>query len=133
MIFDFFLLRYFWIRTAQMLERSQSLLQHHSNSASLQDWCSIGHPTLHCKKADEPMMDEEHRDPGKGRSRTQKLTTVNVDCEHRDGCTTNEGWRSLSASHDERIMTATAVARSKARAKCNAMQREILNSDRRQT
>ena len=41
--------RYFWMqervqrRTAQMLERSQCLLQYYKNMASLQDWYSTDH------------------------------------------------------------------------------------------
>ena len=63
-----------------------------STSATLQV-CRIGilltmDPTLHYKmKADEPMMDlVKNTETVGGRSRIQKQTCVNVDCEHRDGC-----------------------------------------------
>ena len=68
--------RYFWIqarvqdgdfsikkclqrRTAQMLERSQSLLQYYNDIASLQDWYSTDHGshTPLQDDGDEPMMD----------------------------------------------------------------------------
>ena len=98
-------------------------------------------PTLHYKmKACQPMMDpvtglqtrygqrpdmntETQRDHGITSAQKQKV--VNIDREHRDGCAklseTSEWWTSLSTSHDERTMT--AIARSKARARCNAMAR----------
>ena len=46
-------------------------------------------PTLHYKmKADEPMMDlVKNTETRGGRTRAQKQTVVNVDREHRDGCT----------------------------------------------
>ena len=46
-------------RTAQMLERSQSLLQYYKRIASLQDWYSTDHGshTPLQDEGDEPMMD----------------------------------------------------------------------------
>ena len=46
-------------RTAQMLERSKSLLQYYNNVASLQDWYSTDHGshTPLQDEGDEPMMD----------------------------------------------------------------------------
>ena len=46
-------------RTAQMSERSQSLLQYYNNSAGLQDWYSIDHGSHTPQQDDggEPMMD----------------------------------------------------------------------------
>ena len=64
-------------RTAQMLERSQSLLQYYNNIASLQDWDSTDHGSH------TPLQDEGAADP---ESKAQKQTDVNVDREHRDGC-----------------------------------------------
>ena len=65
-------------KTAQMLERCQSLLQHHNDTASSQDWYSIDHGshTPRQDEGDEPMMDLvtgletrcEHRDPGRSTS-----------------------------------------------------------------
>ena len=81
-------------RTAQMLERSQSLLQYYNNIVSLQDWYSTdrGSHTPLQDEGDEPMMDLvtglqtrcEHRDQGEARA--QKQIVVNVVREHRDGC-----------------------------------------------
>ena len=60
-------------KTAQMLERSQSLLQYYNNIAGLQDWYSTDHGshTPLQDESDKPMMDlmtglqprHEHRDP----------------------------------------------------------------------
>ena len=81
-----------------MLERRQSLLHYCHNIASLQDWNSIDHGshTPLQDEGDELMMDlvtamhtrYEYRDLTWSRkTREQKQTVVNVDREHRDGCT----------------------------------------------
>ena len=45
-------------RTAQMLERSQSLLQYYNNIASLQDWYSTDHGSrTPLQDDDEPVME----------------------------------------------------------------------------
>ena len=44
-------------RTAQLLERSQSLLQYYNNIASLQDWYSSDHGSHTTLQDDEQMMD----------------------------------------------------------------------------
>ena len=102
--------RYFWIQErvqdedisiktvltakncAQMLERSQSLLQYYNNIASLQDWCSTDQGSHTPLQDDEQMMhlvrglqtlrsgDLERRQVNRNRH------FVDVDREHRDGC-----------------------------------------------
>ena len=65
-------------------------------------------PTLHCKMMGHPLTRAST-----GRA-AQKQTIVNIGREYRDGCAklseTDESWTSLSISHDERIMTAIAIA-----------------------
>ena len=63
----------------------------------------------------------------------QKQTVVNVDREHRDGCTNGvkqgkvEKFEAVLTIHDEWVMTAMnrtrTIARSKAMARCTAMAR----------
>ena len=115
-------------RTAQMLERSQSLLQDYNNIAN----CKIGilltvDPTIHYKmKADEVYDGSGDRvaDPTWTRShehRNRQLSALIVNIETDVQAEWNQLMvdKSLSTSHDERIMT--AIARSKARAKCKTM------------
>ena len=133
-------------RTAQMLERSQSLLQYYNNIASLQDWYSTNHGTH--THDDEPMMDlvtglqtrrHEHRqkEESSGKLVAQKQTIVSVDRECRDGCAklseTREWRTSLGTSHDERVMTARArskaMARSRGMARCSAIFCELADAN----
>ena len=126
-----------------MLERSQSLLHNYSNNASLQDWYSTDHGshTPLQDDGDEPMMDlvkglqtrrHEHRpkEESAGKLVAQKQTSVSVDCERRDGraelSETSGRWASLGTSHDERLMT--AMARSRAMAKCSAIFCELTDA-----
>ena len=73
-------------RTAQMLERSQSLLQYYNNIESLKDWYSTDHGchTPLQDDGDEPMMDlvtglqtprHEHR------NRQLSALTVNIETD----------------------------------------------------
>ena len=65
-------------KTAQMLERSQSLLQYNNTIARLQDWFSTDRGSHHKMKADKVYdgSEEGTADP------TQKQTVVSVDREH---------------------------------------------------
>ena len=71
-------------RTAQMLERSQSLLQYYNNIASLQDWSFTDHgshtplqdegdePTMHLVRGLQTRCEHKHR----GEAQAQKQTVV---------------------------------------------------------
>ena len=123
-------------RTAQMLERSQSLLQYYNNIASLQDWFSAdrGSHTPPQDDGDEPMMDlvtglrrHEHRpkEESTRKSVAQKETIVSVDRERRDGCAklceTNGRWTSLALlTMNGSWQEAKQWQEGKAMARCNA-------------
>ena len=68
-------------RTAQMLERSQSLLQHYINIASLQDWYSADHGSHTPQQHDGTSVESSWR-----RMCNMKQTIVGFGCEHRNGC-----------------------------------------------
>ena len=94
--------RYFWIqervqdgnlsiqKELTALERNQSLLQYHNNTASLQGWFSFDHGSQipEQDEGDEPMMDlmTGCRPDVNTETRAQKQTVASVDREHRDGC-----------------------------------------------
>ena len=79
-------------RTAQVLERSQSLLQYYNNIASLQDWYSTDHDVSHTPlqdESDEPAMDLvtglqtrcEWRPVEKHKHRNKQLSALTVNIE----------------------------------------------------
>ena len=83
-------------KIAQMLERSQSLLQYYNNIASMQDWYSADHGS-HTPQLDVPGIAQLlKRAEGGG----AEQTIVILGCEHRDGCAklseTIERWTSRS-------------------------------------
>ena len=106
-------------RTAQMLERSQSVLHYYNNIASLQDWYSTDHGFYTpLQDGDEPVtervMELQHRN--------RQLSTIGR--KHRDGCAklseTIERWTSLA------LLIMTGEKREEEKQSNDKMQREIL-------
>ena len=95
-------------RTAQMSERSQSLLQYYNNIASLQEWYSTD------EGSHTPLQDDGDKSIETDSFQRWSWTSRRM-CKLS---ATSERWTSLGTSHDERIMT--AMARSKAMTRSNA-------------
>ena len=123
--------RYFWVqervqdgdlninkepsaKTAQVMERSQSLLQYYNNIGSLQKWYSTHHGshTPLQDDGDDPMMDlvtGMHTRRHEHRNRQLSALIVNIETDVQE--------------YDERIMTAIAIARSKPMARNSTIAR----------